>query len=94
MTVVAVKERFHVRIPKNLLRQVKVRVGDLLEGRVERGKITFTPKSVVDRSLDEALEDIKQGRVYGPFATHEEMFESLHRNAAELRKKRRRQPGR
>ena len=94
MPVVALNNKFQVEIPKSLLRQVKVRVGDLLVARVESGKITFTPKSPVDRGLEEALEDVKHGRVHGPFTTHEEMILSLHRNAAELRRRKRRQHGR
>jgi len=57
-------------------------------------RLRITRMSVVDRGLAEALKDIKQGRVYGPFATHEEMIQSLHRNAAGLRKKNHSQPRR
>ncbi len=51
-------------------------------------------RSETDRRLAEAIEEIKLGHVYGPFATHEEMVQSLHRQVAELRKKKRRQPRR
>jgi hypothetical protein len=44
---------------------------------VERGKITLTPKSVVDRAIAEGLEDVRKGRVRGPFKTDDEMIDSL-----------------
>jgi hypothetical protein len=39
----------------------------------------YTPEQrrVIDARLAEGLEDIKQGRVYGPFATHKQMMNSL-----------------
>ena len=46
--------------------RVGLHVGDLLEARVERGKITLTPKSAIDRRIAQSLEDIKRGRAYGP----------------------------
>jgi len=62
-------------------------VGDLLEANVEGKKITLTPKSVVDRELALALEDIRKGRVYGPFSSAKEVILSLHREAKKLRKR-------
>jgi len=69
---------------------VGVNVGDLLEAKVERGKITLTPKVVVDRGhytprqrrivdarLAKALEEVKQGRLLGPFDTAVDMLSSL-----------------
>jgi len=56
-----------VVIPLNVRKKIGVKVGDLLEASVERGRITFTPKSVVDRELIESLMDFKEGRAYGPF---------------------------
>lgn len=46
-------------------------MGDLLEARIENGKITFTPKSVVDRHLAEGLADLAAGRTHGPYDTAE-----------------------
>ncbi len=57
---------------------VGVEVGDLLEAKVEAGKITFTPKSVVDRSVAESLADFAAGRSFGPFNTDKELIKSLH----------------
>ncbi len=79
MSIVTVKNKYQVVIPQELRRQVAVNVGDLLEAKVERGKITFTPKSLVDREIAEGLEDIKKGRTYGPYHSAEKMIQALHR---------------
>ena len=42
------------------------------------------PKSLIDKRLAEALEDMKHGRVYGPFSSVDELMESLDRNASRL----------
>jgi len=60
--------------------RVGLHVGDLLEARVERGKITLTPKSILDRRIARSIEDIKEGRAYGPFDSAEEMIRSLREN--------------
>ena len=85
MSLVTVKKKFQVVIPAKVREQVGIEVGDLLEAKVERGKITFTPKSVIDRGIAESLEDFKQGRVYGPFESAAEMIASLHAQAKRLR---------
>ena len=61
-----------------LREQIGIGVGDLLEAKVEKGKITFTPKSVIDREIAEGLEDLRKGRTYGPYNTAGEMLRSLH----------------
>jgi hypothetical protein len=60
-----------------------------LEAKVEGKKVTLTPQSLVDRHIAEALEDIRQGRVYGPFGSAEEMLRSLRENVRRLSRKRR-----
>jgi AbrB family looped-hinge helix DNA binding protein len=77
MAIVTVKNKYQVVIPKSLRDKIGIHVGDLLEARVERGKVTFSPKSVVDRAIAEGLEDIRKGRVRGPFDTVDEMLASL-----------------
>jgi AbrB family looped-hinge helix DNA binding protein len=85
--LVKVKEKFQVTLPASVRRKAGLAVGDLLEANVEGKKITLTPKSVVDRELALALEDVRKGRVYGPFSSAKEMIQSLHREAKKLRKK-------
>ena len=84
MPLVKVKTKYQVTLPVALREQVGLRVGDLLEAKVDRGKITLTPKAVVDRGIAESIEDYKKDRSYGPFDSAEAMLRSLHRNARKL----------
>ena len=77
MALVKVKTKYQVTLPAALREQVGLRVGDVLEAKVERGKVTFTPKSMVDREIAEGLEDLRKGRTYGPYSTADEMTRSL-----------------
>lgn len=90
MAIVTVKNKYQVVIPQSVRDQVGVNVGDLLEAKVERGKITFTPKVVIDRSqfpnandeytpaqrksIDAQLAKAMNGRTHGPFAAIDEMI--------------------
>ena len=69
MPLVSVKDKFQIVIPLKVRRKIGVKVGDLPEATAEQGKITFTPKSVVDRHIAESLADFKTGRSFGPFET-------------------------
>jgi len=85
--LVKVKEKYQVTLPAAVRRKAGLNVGDLLEASVEGEKITLTPKSVVDRELALALEDMKKGRVYGPYRSVEEVISSLHRETKRSRKR-------
>ena len=85
MALVAVKNKYQVVIPQKVREKIPLKVGDLLEVRAERGKVTFTPKSVVNRDVLESFVDFKEGRTYGPFQTHRELVASLHAERAKLR---------
>jgi hypothetical protein len=41
--------------------------------------MTRTPKSLIEKRLAEGLEDIRRGRVHGPFQTARALVLSLHR---------------
>jgi AbrB family looped-hinge helix DNA binding protein len=84
MPLVSVKNKYQVVIPQSVREQIGLNVGDLLEARVERGKITFTPKSVVDRGIAEGLEDIKKGRVHGPYHSVPEALKAFQARTAKL----------
>ena len=77
MSVVTIKKKYQVVIPQRVRQQIGVRVGDLLEAQAYKGKIVFTPKSIVGRALAEGLDDLKKGRVHGPFASAAEMLAAL-----------------
>ena len=93
MALVKVKTKYQVTLPNALRRQAGLNVGDVLEAKVEKGRITLTPKSLVDRAIAEGLEDIRKGRIYGPFETHEAMMTSLRRNLKKLRARKTKSPG-
>jgi len=77
MPLVTVKKKYQVVIPAKVREQVGIKVGDLLEAKAERGKVTFIPKSAVDREIAEGLEDIKHGRFIGPFDNAAEALKVL-----------------
>ncbi len=81
MPLVTVKNKYQVTLPVRLRERAGLRVGDLLEAKIERGKITLTPKSVVDRRIDEGIEDIRAGRFIGPFSTAKEAMKALRAKA-------------
>ena len=81
MPLVKVKTKYQVTLPDAVRRQVRVVVGDLLEAKVERGKITLTPKSLIDREIAEGLEDFRRGRFIGPFKSAKEGIRALRRAA-------------
>jgi AbrB family looped-hinge helix DNA binding protein len=87
MALVSVKNKYQVVIPREVREAVGVEVGDLLEAKAEGGKITLTPKSVVDRGIAESLSDFAAGRSYGPFKTGRELISSLHRDRANAQQK-------
>jgi bifunctional DNA-binding transcriptional regulator/antitoxin component of YhaV-PrlF toxin-antitoxin module len=87
MALVSVKNKYQVVIPRDVREAVGVEVGDLLEAKAEAGRITFTPKSVVDRGVAESMADFGAGRSYGPFKTDKELISSLHQGSAKARSK-------
>ncbi len=42
---------------------------------------------LIDKQLTEAIEDVRRGRVYGPFSSAKEIIQSLRREARRLRKR-------
>lgn len=49
MSIVTVKDKFQVVIPQGVRKQLGINRGDMLEAKVERGKLTYTPKVLIDR---------------------------------------------
>ncbi len=82
MPLVKVKGKFQVTIPNETRREIHIEVGDILEVETQGNVITLTPKAVVDRedvenAINEGLKDLKEGRVYGPFASVEEFERAI-----------------
>jgi bifunctional DNA-binding transcriptional regulator/antitoxin component of YhaV-PrlF toxin-antitoxin module len=94
VSLVRIKTKYQVTIPNDLRKRMGVRIGDFLEAKVERGKITFAPRTVVDRGIAESLEEFRKGLSYGPFDTAEKMLASLHRNVKKLRARASKKPRR
>jgi AbrB family looped-hinge helix DNA binding protein len=91
MALTKVGPKFQVTIPKAARDAAGLDIGDVVETSVEGNKIILRPKIVVDKHpeiearLREAEEDIKAGRVYGPFRSVKE----LHRLVESRRKTKR-----
>ena len=81
MQLVTVKTKYQIVIPRAIREQAGVGIGDLLEAKVEKGKITFAPKSVLDRHLTEGLEDLRKGRTHGPYKSAKEAMAALESRA-------------
>ena len=56
-------------IPKKLYEKIGLVPGDYLEVKLADNHLVLTPKILVEKRLAESLEDVKQGRVVGPFKT-------------------------
>jgi AbrB family looped-hinge helix DNA binding protein len=96
MSLVKVTTKYQVTIPNVLRRKMGVGAGDMLEAKVESGKITLTPKPdgepeytreqrrAIDARLAKALADVKNGLTVGPFETVDETIASMKR---ELKKR-------
>ena len=83
MPLVKIKTKYQVTLPTELRKRVGVQIGDLLEARIERGKITLTPKTVIDRGIAESLEEFKKGRA--PMAPLKQPKRCWCRSSAMLR---------
>jgi len=79
MSIIKVKTKGQITLPARLREQAGLSIGDILKVRIEAGKITLTPQSIIDRRLIESLEDFRTGRSYGPFDSADEMTTFLHR---------------
>jgi len=49
MPIVTVKNKYQVVIPQTVRKELGINRGDILEAKVERGKLTYTRKAVIDR---------------------------------------------
>jgi bifunctional DNA-binding transcriptional regulator/antitoxin component of YhaV-PrlF toxin-antitoxin module len=81
---VTVRRKAGLVVPPSVRRQAGIKAGDRLEFKAARGVITILTKPIdaedeytsdqrrmIDREIAKGLEDIKRGRVHGPFTTAE-----------------------
>jgi AbrB family looped-hinge helix DNA binding protein len=87
LELVSVKNKFQIVIPQKIREKLKLDVGDLLEASIVDGKLTFTPKSVIDRYIAEGLDDLKHGRTHGPYTTAQSAIAALEAKARKSQKK-------
>ena len=85
MALTKVTRNFQVSIPKEIRDRMSIEQGDYIEMSVRDGEIVMTPKKLIDadqawfwtpewqKGEREADEDIKAGRLIGPFKTVEEL---------------------
>ena len=70
-----------VVIPKKFHDQLGLTPGDYLEVELRNNRLILTPKALVEKRLAEGLEDIRKGRVLGPFKKAREAMRALHSRA-------------
>ena len=79
-----------VVIPKKLHDRMGLAPGDYLEVELARGKLVLTPKTLVDKRVEQGLaesfEDFRQGRSHGPFPSAKEAIRFLHRETKKRKK--------
>ena len=51
MAIVTVKNKYQVVIPKTVRKQLGINRSDVLEAKVERGKLTYTRKALIDQVI-------------------------------------------
>ena len=81
---ITVKSKSGLMVPPSVRRRAGIKAGDRLEFKVSRGVITIVAKPdgakdeytaeqrrAIDREIAKGLEDIRQGRVHGPFTASE-----------------------
>ena len=80
LPVVKIGVSRQVVIPKKLHDQLGLSPGDYLEVGLEGDHLILTPKALIEKRLAESLEDIRQGRVHGPFRSMPALLRSLRRS--------------
>lgn len=90
MTAVKIGVSRQVVIPKKLHEELGLAPGDYLDVELKEGKVVMTPKTLVDKKiqkrLEEGLEDIRQGRVLGPFDNSKNAMKALRAQVKARRK--------
>lgn len=102
---VTLKPKSEITVPKSIRRKAGIKAGDRFEFSVSGRVTTILPKPPitddeytpaqrrsVDRAIAEGLDDIKHGRLEGPFSSHREFIDSLHAEASKLSKKKVKRP--
>lgn len=68
-----------VVIPKKIHDQLGLEPGDYLEVELEGDRVVLTPKALIEKRVAEGLDDIRKGRVRGPFKSVPALIQSLRK---------------
>ena len=79
VTAVKIGVSRQVVIPKKVHDQLGLAPGDYLEVELQGDHLVLTPKALIEKRLAEGIEDIRKGRVHGPFRSVQALVRSLHR---------------
>ncbi|MBU0567176.1 AbrB/MazE/SpoVT family DNA-binding domain-containing protein [bacterium] len=89
MSLLQLRRHSQITMPARIRKDLRLKEGDYLEAEVEDGVILLRPKELIDKDQAwfwtkewqegerEADEDIKTGRVAGPFNTAAELLKDL-----------------
>ena len=66
-----------IAIPKKLHDELGLSPGDFLRVEVEGDRLILIPQTLIERRLAEGFDDVRQGRVKGPFGSVRKLVESL-----------------
>ncbi|MGA2147153.1 MAG: hypothetical protein ABSH49_19565 [Bryobacteraceae bacterium] len=104
---VTLKDKEPLVVPSTVCRRAGLKSGQRLEFKVSRGVITILPKlpdaneeysprqrRVINAQLAHGLADVAAGRVRGPFSTHKEFIDSLHKEARKRNRRNTKRPAR
>ncbi|MBU2578699.1 AbrB/MazE/SpoVT family DNA-binding domain-containing protein [Patescibacteria group bacterium] len=87
--IVKVMQRRQVVIPKEIFEKLGLGIGDYLEAKLVESRIVYIPKQLIDKDQSwfwtkewqegerRANENIKAGRIAGPFNTAAELLKDL-----------------
>jgi AbrB family looped-hinge helix DNA binding protein len=64
-------------IPKKVYDDLELKAGDYIEIVKKDSHLLLTPKSLVDKGIAEGLNDIREGRIVGPFDNTADLIKSL-----------------
>jgi len=92
------KSKSEITVPPSVRRKAGFKVGDRIEFKVSGGIITILPelpdaddeytpaeRRAIDRGIAQSEKEYREGRSFGPFATHAEFMASLNSEAKKLR---------
>jgi AbrB family looped-hinge helix DNA binding protein len=70
-----------VAIPKRIHDRLGLVPGDYLQVELKGDKLIMTPQAMIEKRLAAGLDDMKKGRMHGPFSSAAEMASSLRKSS-------------